>query len=521
MKKKIISLVLLIVSILFLSSCSMDFLTASVSIKTGDILDTVTTTIDPNTTCNHDIKETIVKAPTCTETGIGRRVCSICGEVIEEYIIPALGHDYVHEDEIPATCTTEGHSSHSVCSRCGDVVDNYVIPALGHDFSYSTTVVGDDTHTYDVHACSRCSETIRVNYHTNYKLNYGYQYISSSTNYPTKYLKYKELYEKFYLKASEILGSTKDYEASSSLNSALGEGNGYQVYKYNYNSNGLSLEEAAAIYHLFFYECPEFYFLPSGYVSTQNAFGVGQEIIMYIEKEFFTYSVRETYNHSLLDMEEDFATYLEGETREEYIALKIHNFIIQRIDYARVYKEYEVESEDFFNTYKGVLYVKDGDEYKNAYSLTYNSNETYYIYTASDTNVAHSILGVSTEEGGVCESYAKAFSYLTNLYGIKSIIAHGDGGGEGHAWNYVKLSGLWYAVDVTWDDQPLFPNGISYYYMFVNEEDFNASHGSSDATHTPNSSSISAGLNYQPEIPTLASESCEYDKDENKITLGS
>ena len=27
-----------------------------------------------------------------------------------------------------------------------------------------------------------------------------------------------------------------------------------------------------------------------------------------------------------------------------------------------------------------------------------------------------------------------------------------DGQRESHAWNYVKLEGMWYAIDVTWDD---------------------------------------------------------------------
>ncbi len=30
---------------------------------------------------------------------------------------------------------------------------------------------------------------------------------------------------------------------------------------------------------------------------------------------------------------------------------------------------------------------------------------------------------------------------------------------ENHAWNYVQLNGIWYAVDCTWDDPVIVGNG--------------------------------------------------------------
>ena len=57
----------------------------------------------------------------------------------------------------------------------------------------------------------------------------------------------------------------------------------------------------------------------------------------------------------------------------------------------------------------------------------------------------------------VCAGYAKALKYILNAMNIKCICVIGRGGDilerpEGHAWNYVKLDGKWYAIDVTWDD---------------------------------------------------------------------
>ncbi len=57
----------------------------------------------------------------------------------------------------------------------------------------------------------------------------------------------------------------------------------------------------------------------------------------------------------------------------------------------------------------------------------------------------------------VCEAYAKVFKALCDNYDIPCVIMTGDAGTtgekEGHMWNYVYMSGNWYHVDCTWDDQ--------------------------------------------------------------------
>jgi len=79
------------------------------------------------------------KAATCTEDGSYDSVvcCSVCGAEIsrETVVVPALGHT---EEIIPgkeATCTETGLTEGKKCSVCGEVlVEQEVIPALGHDF---------------------------------------------------------------------------------------------------------------------------------------------------------------------------------------------------------------------------------------------------------------------------------------------------------------------------------------------------------------------------------------------------
>ena len=76
-------------------------------------------------------------------------------------------------------------------------------------------------------------------------------------------------------------------------------------------------------------------------------------------------------------------------------------------------------------------------------------------YTSGTAN-AHNSYGAIVEGKCVCEGYAEAFQYLLEREGIHSFIVIGDGKSAGswgaHAWNYVRIDGQYYHVDLTWDD---------------------------------------------------------------------
>ena len=108
-----------------------------------------------------------------------------------------------------------------------------------------------------------------------------------------------------------------------------------------------------------------------------------------------------------------------------------------------------------------------------------------YDQTISKNNI-RTIYGAIIEKEVVCEGYAKAFKYLLDKAGIESIIIIGYGTNskgqtEEHAWNYIKLDGAWYAVDVTWDD-PIIKDGGKltnknrYNYFLRGHNNFNDSH---------------------------------------------
>ncbi len=71
-------------------------------------------------------------------------------------------------------------------------------------------------------------------------------------------------------------------------------------------------------------------------------------------------------------------------------------------------------------------------------------NDTVYSTRA---RTAYSAL---VRRKAVCEGYAMAYRLLLNAAGIVSDVSIDRN--DKHIWNYVKVHGRWYHVDVTWDD---------------------------------------------------------------------
>ena len=76
---------------------------------------------------------------------------------------------------------------------------------------------------------------------------------------------------------------------------------------------------------------------------------------------------------------------------------------------------------------------------------------------------------------GVCDGYSEAFKILMNAAGIECKVIYGDTPYGLHAWNQVKIDGVWYNMDVTWDD-PDDGARISYDYYCVSDEEFLKEH---------------------------------------------
>lgn len=108
---------------------------------------------------DHTWVKTQTLPPTCTEQGTEFYKCSACGATRTEKIA-ALGHDLSRCDLLPdATCTQPGRAV-GTCARCGVKIDE-VIPAKGHDYSYRAADSSDPTCTESGHykgTCPRCGK---------------------------------------------------------------------------------------------------------------------------------------------------------------------------------------------------------------------------------------------------------------------------------------------------------------------------------------------------------------------------
>lgn len=85
----------------------------------------------------------------------------------------------------------------------------------------------------------------------------------------------------------------------------------------------------------------------------------------------------------------------------------------------------------------------------------------------------HQIWGYLSTQSIVCDGYAKTFSWLLMSLGIDSYMVVGDTTNEnrssyGHGWSKVLHNGIWYNVDVCWDD---FDNGFNWLY-FLKSDDY-------------------------------------------------
>ena len=117
------------------------------------------TTVINATGHSSELYEIITLAPTCSSTGLKKKVCAVCGEAVEENIVvEKLNHVY-SEVVTPATCTEAGYTTYT-CA-CGDTYTGEVVDALGHTWGeYVITIpascVNNGTKTS---TCSACGET--------------------------------------------------------------------------------------------------------------------------------------------------------------------------------------------------------------------------------------------------------------------------------------------------------------------------------------------------------------------------
>lgn len=196
--------------------------------------------------------------------------------------------------------------------------------------------------------------------------------------------------------------------------------------KMDYNSLGLTLEEAVAVRFCYVYDHPLYYWISNYYVYS------GTHLYFCVEEEYAEGTARVACNRMIYDGAREMAASVRGESSPYHIALAYYELLPATADYA---------------------YEEDGE-------------------TPQDDPWAHSIVGLfdPNRRGVVCEGFAEAYSLMLNFHGVENIQVPGVSRGVGHLWNLIRMdNGEWYWCDVTWDDHTYSPLGTDYKYFCVTD----------------------------------------------------
>lgn len=185
---------------------------------------------------------------------------------------------------------------------------------------------------------------------------------------------------------------------------------------------------------------------------------------MYLNIETTTYGNSKTYDVCINNGNEN--NYLIDEFSNE-------TQVNQAIDQIEAVKN-NILSNRTGNTYNDIKMVHD-----------YLVDTVEYDSTISKPNI-YNIYGALVNKVAVCEGYARAFKYLMDAMEIPCVIVIGQGTNskgetENHAWNYVEVNGIWYAIDCTWDDPVVvgggtISNSVKYKYFLKGSNDFSVDH---------------------------------------------
>ena len=180
------------------------------------------------------------------------------------------------------------------------------------------------------------------------------------------------------------------------------------------------------------------------------------------------------------------------------ISILSYNYVTREdsVDYI----EFDYVRNDSYYVYKNIVEGVDipGEEGKaleitsvvsefindniNSNMSEYDIELTIHDYLVSNTEYGHadefyedehSPYGALMDHVAVCEGYAKAYELLSICCGLESKLVYGTTSNGNHVWNISKIDGVWYQVDVTWDDPTGdagdYDFGISHAFFNIND----------------------------------------------------
>lgn len=218
---------------------------------------------------------------------------------------------------------------------------------------------------------------------------------------------------------------------------------------------------------------------PEGAEKLQEYYQAAIETYLYDNPEIFYLNPKKMYINIQTTKSKFKTTYevfLNSSKEESYLA-----------DGYTTKEEIEVAEQQIKEVRDEVIASIEGkSEYEKIRTIhDYLVDQISYDQSVSKSNI-YDIYGALVRKECVCEGYAKSLKYLLDEAKIENVIVIGegtntDGQRESHAWNYVKLEGMWYAIDVTWDDPIIRGSGnlsrkSKYKYFLLGSNEINKDH---------------------------------------------
>lgn len=99
---------------------------------------------------------------------------------------------------------------------------------------------------------------------------------------------------------------------------------------------------------------------------------------------------------------------------------------------------------------------------------------SYQKYTPEQRNEYQSIVSLFRDRESVCAGYSLGFKMIMDRLDIESTVARDISNEEvskNHIWNLVKQDGIWYNIDITWDqDNAIHEKDVYAYFMLTHEK---------------------------------------------------
>ena len=208
--------------------------------------------------------------------------------------------------------------------------------------------------------------------------------------------------------------------------------------------NVQSEQEVSLIVQSLHFDWPEYFWFRGGYSGSY-----------YDRGTHFEYTINPSYAFSKNEYIA-YATYVDNQTQD------IIQNLSDKSDYEKVKGVYE--------------YLID----RTIYDLDYTGTTIYELFH---------------DGRAVCEGYARASQYLLTKLGVETLYARGNAGEytqpssqwEGHAWNIVKIDGIYYQIDTTWGD-PVNDDGIqrkTFHYLNLTDEEMLRRHDREEWNYYP------------------------------------